>query len=320
MRILSSIDEFDAAEGSVLAVGVFDGLHLGHARIVRLAVETARDLRVGGCVLTFDPHPRTVLAGTELSLVISVEHRLELLSRAGVATTIVIPFTREFAAQPADAFVRDVVRGRLGARVLVLGSGARLGAGAHADARGIARVGAALGMNVHVVEPVLLDGARVSSTRVRDAICNGDLPLAEKLLGRRVSVLGTVVRGRGVGRRLGFPTANVDVRREVRPPLGVYASWATCDGARLASVTNVGFRPTFDRAQAAPQCGVRSDRLVEVHLLDDAEADYYGKRMEVEFVRHLRDERTFATDAELSAQIARDVATARTALDGDGTT
>jgi len=317
MDVLKSVDEFDASNGCALAVGVFDGFHLGHARVAKVAIEAARELGVRPCVMTFRPHPRTVLGDSQLDLVISVEHRLRFLERAGIKATLLIEFTPAFARTSAQTFVRDIARDALGARAIILGADARIGADRDADAEGVTRIAAEHGINAYIVEPVLVDGEPASSTRVRSAVHDGDLDLARRLLGRHVSVLGTVVHGQGIGRRLGYPTANLDIHREVRPPFGVYATWAHTEGKRLMSVTNVGYRPTFTDGESPERGGRRPDRLVEAHLLEPPETDYYDKDMELEFAKKLRDERRFGTDAELSTQIARDVEDARAALAED---
>ena len=306
MERYSDIQSFDASRGSAVAVGVFDGFHLGHARIVEALRAEAARLGVRSCVLTFRTHPRRVVSDERPSLVTSFEHRLLLLERAGVDAVVGMDFTPEFAAQGAAEFVERVLGRELGARALVIGHDARFGAGRAADAPAIRKIASAAGVQATVVEPVLVDGGPVSSTRVRDRIQNGDLPRAEELLGRRVSVLGRVVRGRGVGRKLGFPTANLDVHHEVRPPHGVYATWAIIEdmgGERLVSVTNVGFRPTFVE-EGEPEG--EPERRVEVHLLSAPSGDLIGRTVEAEFVASIRDERRFASDAELSAQIVRD--------------
>jgi riboflavin kinase/FMN adenylyltransferase len=317
MKTYTTLDEYDPRGGCILTVGIFDGFHLGHRRIVETTVHTARARGLGACAMTFHPHPRRVLRGERLDLVTSIEHRLLLLERAGIDTTFLIEFTSEFASASAEGFVAAIARDATGARALVLGPDAHLGAGCGGDVARIATIASRLDVEVVTVEPVTVGGEQVSSTRVREAIGGGDLALAASLLGRRVSVFGTVVYGQGVGRRLGFPTANLDVHREVRPPLGVYATWAMTPDGRIPSVTNVGYRPTFADPSVAAATGIRPDRLIEAHLLTPPAGELYGRQVELEFVRKLREERRFGTDAELVDQIARDVAAARAALEED---
>jgi len=319
LQVFTSLDEFRARGETAVSVGVFDGFHVGHARVIGELVSAARERGLVACVLTFTTHPRKVLSGEPLDLVTSAEHRLALLERAGVDVAVAMEFTREFASLAVEAFVEDVLRGKLGARLVVLGPDARLGAGRAGDAARLREAAGASGIEVRVVEPVYVGGQPVSSTRVREAVQSGDLAAAEALLGRRISVLGQVVPGRGVGRRLGFPTANLDVRREVRLPYGVYAAWAHVENERLPSVANVGSRPTFSGAAASVAGqGLRADRLVEAHILEPTGREIYGRTVELEFVKKLRDERRFGTDAELAAQIARDAEAARRVLSEDG--
>jgi len=316
MERYSDIRDFDGSRGSAAAVGVFDGFHLGHAKIIETLRAESRRLGVRSCVLTFRTHPRGVVTDDSPALVTSFEHRLVLLERAGVDAVVGVDFTADLAAMTARDFIERVARDGLGARALVVGHDASFGASREADASGIREIASEAHIQATVVGPVLVDGEPVSSTRVRERILKGDLPGAERLLGRRVSVLGRVVTGRGIGRTLGFPTANLDVHHEVRPPHGVYATWAIFEdmgGERLASVTNVGFSPTFVE-EGAPEG--EPERRIEVHLLDAPPGDLLGRVIEAEFVKGLREERRFASDAELSAQIARDAAEARAILGG----
>jgi riboflavin kinase/FMN adenylyltransferase len=314
-RVFRSPEELAAARppaGSVVAVGTFDGVHLGHAAVLGEAVRWARELGAVPAALAFTRPPRSVLGREERTdLVTGPEHRARLMARLGVGLVLELEFSAELAVLSAADFAERYLAGALAARGLVLGHDARLGRGGSAGFAALREIGTLLGFAVRHVGPVAACGTTVSSSAVRRAILAGDLATAECLLGRRVSVLGTVVPGRGRGRELGFPTVNLDLHREVRPPMGVYATWAHVeDGPALSSVTNVGFRPTSGEA-AGP--GLRPDLLVETHLLEGG-ADLYGRGVEVEFVRKLRDEQRFSSDEALGAQIARDVAEARTVL------
>ncbi|MHC4914085.1 MAG: riboflavin biosynthesis protein RibF [Planctomycetota bacterium] len=311
MRIVRSLDELTAARppaGTVVAVGTFDGVHLGHAAVLGEVLRWAEEVGAVPAVAAFTRPPRSVLGSVEKAdLVTSLEHRGRLLGRMGIELILELEFTAELAALSAEEFAARYLLGGFAARGLVLGHDARLGRGGAAGFDELRAVGAGLGFEVRHVGPVKACDRTVSSSEVRRAIQAGDLATAECLLGRRVAVLGTVIPGRGRGRELGFPTVNLDLHREVRPPMGVYASWAKVDdGPGLKSVTNVGFRPTSEPAAD----GLRPDLLVETHLLEGA-ADLYGRVVEVEFVKKLRDERRFASDEELIAQIARDVEEAR---------
>jgi len=323
MRICRSLEELKTARppaGTVVAVGTFDGVHLGHAAVLQALVNWAEDLGAVPAAVAFTRPPRGVLGGIESAdLITSPKHRARLLERMGLELLLELEFTAELAALSAEDFAVEYLLGGFGAKGLVLGHDARLGRGGAAGFDAMREIGAGLGFGVRHVGPAGACGKTVSSSEVRRAILEGDLAAAECLLGRRVSVLGTVIPGRGRGRQLGFPTVNLDLHREVRPPMGVYASWAYVQeqasdlepqASGLLSVTNVGFRPTSE----PPADGMRPDLLVETHLLEGG-ADLYGKVVEVAFVKKLRDERRFGSDQALSAQIARDVQEAKRVLE-----
>jgi riboflavin kinase/FMN adenylyltransferase len=313
VRVFRSLPELSAGRParSVVAVGTFDGVHLGHAAVLREAVRWARELGATPAAVVFVRPPRSLLGRSPPDLLTSPEHRLRLVAGLGVELALELEFTEELARTSAADFCRGFLAEGLRAAGLVVGHDARMGRGGAGDLAELAALGRGLGFQVRQVGPVAAGGVTVSSSAVRQAVLDGNLPLAACLLGRRVSVLGTVVQGAGHGRELGFPTVNLDVHREVRPPLGVYATLARVEGGPpLRSVTNVGFRPTA----GPPEPGRRRDLLVETHLLEGG-ADLYGRQVEVEFVARLRDERRFDSDRELSEQIARDAAEARRILE-----
>ena len=292
--------------GSVVTVGVFDGLHLGHAAILQRLRDAAREHHLPAVAVTFWPHPRAVLRGEAPLHILSLEHRLELLAQQGVDDTVVIDFSPEFAAVEPEAFVEELLVRRLGCRELVIGHDTAVGRGRRGDAAFLAQAGVRYGFRVVAVGGVLVNGEVVSSTAVRQAIAAGDLPHARRLLGRPVSLLGTVVKGDGRGATLGFPTANLEVTSEAFPPLGVYAVRALCAAGDLPAVMNYGLRPTFHQDA--------THAVFEVHVLDRRDLKLNGERMEVRLIEHLRREQRFASVAELQAQIARDCDAAREAL------
>jgi len=296
--------------GAVVSLGVFDGVHLGHREILGRNVARAEELDATPTVVTFADHPKAILIGRAPRTLTTLEHRLELFERAGVGYTVVLPFDEELRRIPAREFVDDFLIGRLRARAFVLGFDSKFGAG-RAGTPDLLRE---LGYDTTVVPKVVVCDRAVSSTAIREAVELGDLESAERMLGRRVSVLGEVVTGVHLGRKLGFPTANLDLHHELHPPVGVYACRAHVlrDGSDSAvvathrAVCNIGFRPTVD--------GARPERpLIEVHLLDFT-GDLYGKRLEVEFVAPLRGERRFESLEALVAQIGRDAERAREIL------
>jgi riboflavin kinase / FMN adenylyltransferase len=293
-------------DGSVVSIGVFDGVHLGHREILRRNVALSIALRARPTVVTFRDHPKQLLLGRAPRTLTSLEHRLELFRRAGIEHTLVLGFDERLRAMPAAEFASTVLVQGLGARRFVLGFDSKFGNSRTGTPEELRR----LGYEVEVVEQVLVRGRAVSSTAIREAVELGDLAAAQGMLGRPFAVYGEVVHGDGLGQRLGFPTANVDPHHELLPPNGVYACWARrpqreADPAQ-AAVVNIGVRPTLGGGTAA---GPR----VEAHLLEFA-GDLYGEVLELEFVQHLRAERRFAGLDELCAQIGRDIALARGVL------
>jgi riboflavin kinase / FMN adenylyltransferase len=295
-----------------LAIGNFDGVHRGHQELVRVARARGAAIGAAAGVLTFTPHPARVFApALAPPLIVSLERRLELLADAGAEVAIVEPFTRAFAAIEAEAFVRDVLVARLGAREVVVGYDFTFGHGRRGTPALLKTEGAALGLGVTIVPPVTLDGGLVcSSSKVRELVLEGRVEGAALVLGRPVEITGPVVHGVGRGRGIGVPTANVAAEAELLPRLGIYAAWARVLDARGGVVSShraalsVGSNPTFAATPGAAPV------TVEAHLLD-FDGDLYDRRLRLEIVHWLRDERRFDSLTALTAQIAADVAETR---------
>jgi riboflavin kinase/FMN adenylyltransferase len=289
---------------SAVALGVFDGVHVGHRAILGLAVTRARagDMRSVAC--TFDPHPIEVLQpGRAPLLITTLEERLALIEGCGLDEAVVLPFTRDLASMEPEAFVKDVLVARLGARDVVVGFNHRFGRGARGDAGLLATLGERLGFRTHVAEPLLVDGVAVSSTEIRGALQRGELGVATRLLGRAYTLSGPITPGAGRGRTLGFPTANVAPMRPVLVAPGVYACMAELAGRKERAVVNVGIRPTFGETALA----------VEAYLLDFT-GDIYGQTMTLSFMSRIREERRFPSVEALRTQIEADAAEARRRL------
>jgi riboflavin kinase/FMN adenylyltransferase len=295
--------------GPVVTVGNFDGVHRGHQVLVGRTVEAAR--RAGGTsvVLTFDPHPTRVLSPDRAPATLTtLAQKGELLTSLGIERLAVLPFTREVASHSPEEFARDVLAGALGARAVVVGESFRFGRGRRGDAARLEALGAGLGFSVEAVPPIVLDGAPVSSTRVREALQDGDVEVAARLLGRPAFVDALVVQGDGRGRMIGVPTANLEPDNELLPAPGVYAGRCRLpEGGTHSAVVNLGRRPTFGGGRLT----------LEAHVLD-FEGDLYGKRLRLSFEARLRGEERFATVAALVVQIHRDVEEARARLSEDG--
>lgn len=289
---------------SAVALGVFDGVHLGHRAILGAAVAHARATGAPALACTFEPNPLEVLQPERAPLPITtLDERLDLIAACGVDGTIVLTFTRELAAVEPEAFVKDVLVERLAARQVVVGFDHRFGRAARGDAALLRELGARMGFNVDVIAPLTVDGVPVSSTAIRTALGRGDVDAAARMLGRPYTLPGTVVAGEGRGRTLGFPTANVAPGRPVLVAPGVYACTFEVGGQSRRAVVNVGVRPTFGEATLA----------VEAYLLDFS-GDLYGQTVRLTFVSRVREERRFPSVDALRAQIADDVETARRRL------
>ncbi len=312
MKIFHGAAEFaDArptgAPRTAVAIGNFDGVHLGHQAL--LAEARARARAPGTAVaLTFTPHPARVLAPSKAPpLIMPLDRRLALLAQAGAEVAVVQPFTRAFAAVEAQSFVVDVLVRDLGAADVVVGYDFTFGRGRGGNVERLREWGAALGVSVTVIPAVTVDGAPCSSTRIRALVAAGEMRGAAALLGRPFEVEGVVVRGAARGRTLGFPTANLAPETELAPRLGIYAARArVCEdhtvGPAFVAAVSIGRNPTFE-TDGAPV-------TVEAHLLDFA-GDLYGRRLRLELVEWLRDEQRFASVDALVAQIAADVARVR---------
>jgi riboflavin kinase/FMN adenylyltransferase len=300
--------ERPAAGPLAIAIGNFDGVHLGHAAL--LAEARARAARRGAqsAVLTFTPHPARLFAPERApSLIMSLDRRLELCAAAGIDIAVVEPFTPAFAAIAAPAFVSDVLARDLRARDVVVGYDFSFGRGRAGDVRLLGQLAPAAGIDVAVIPAVSVDGVTCSSGRIRELVAAGDVAAAAKLLGRSFELEGPVRRGAGRGREFGFPTANVVPEGELRPKLGIYAARARIlDGPFAGSVhpaaVSVGTNPTLHPDGAGP-----APVTVEGYLLD-FEGDLYDRRLRLEFSERLRDEMRFDSIPALIAQIREDVA------------
>ncbi|MCB9898708.1 MAG: riboflavin biosynthesis protein RibF [Planctomycetes bacterium] len=306
---IRSLDELRLSlPGSVVTVGVFDGLHLGHQTILDRVLASARRRELPSVCVTFSVHPKAVLLGEAPRQILSVEHRLERIEEAGLEHAVVIEFSPEFAAVEAETFVEDLLVRRLGVRELVIGHDTAVGRHRRGDARFLAEAGLRYGFKVVSIGEVHVDGLLVSSTTVRRAIAAGELVTARRLLGRPASLRGTIVHGDGRGATIGFPTANLEVVSEAFPPLGVYAVTLRCEQGDLPGVMNYGLRPTFAQDE--------THAVFEIHVLDRRDLDLYGQRVEVFLHRFLRREERFASSQALVAQIDKDCESAREALRG----
>jgi len=302
MEIFEAMDGLASVAGPLtVAAGVFDGMHHGHRAVLRAALDAARADGGSAAALTFDPHPSKILRPDRASrLLTSTPHKLALMREMGIRHALVVRFDPEFAALEAEEFLRRLASSARSLRRICVGCGWHFGRARLGDGALLRALGPGLGFETTEVEPVVIGGTVVSSTLIRRAVEAGDLDTAERLLGRRYSVLGTVRHGDGLGHKLGFPTANLAAHNEQFPPDGVYAVRVRIGDSHLPGVANIGTRPTVKS---------QGERLLEVHL-PNFHADLYHRDLEAEFVRFIRPEKKFADTDSLRDQIARDIASA----------
>lgn len=305
--VLRTISELRNLPGPLfLAIGVFDGVHRGHQAVIRRALDAARFAGGTAVVVTFDPHPVRVLRpGQAPRLLTSTAHKLRLIRDLGVMHQLVIPFDLGFAATPPEDFIRALAAAAQPLREICVGFEWSFGKGRAGNLALLDRLGAELGFDEVGVPAVEMEGEIISSTLIRHAVETGELARAARLLGREFTILGTVVEGDRLGRKLGFPTANLSAHNEQFPPNGVYAVEAKRGDQMLPGVANIGVRPTVKN--------VGGERLLEVHLFDFQE-EIYGEDLEITFRKFLRPEQKFAGIEELRAQIQKDAEQARAAL------
>ena len=307
MSLRQRLASFAPDKETVLTIGVFDGVHLGHQHLLQQLTRLAQPDYLP-TVFTFTNHPITVLRpGTQVRYITTPEQRTRLLKAQGIQLVVGLEFTLEDSRVTARDFATILVE-TLGMKGLLMGPDSAVGHNRQGDINFLRQLSPQLGFWVEEVQPLVLDGSPVQSRRIREAIWCGDVEAGTRLLGRNFSLAGKVVLGDRRGRDLGFPTANLEIDPEVIiPGDGIYATWAIIDGVRHPSATSIGVRPTFGPGE----------RLVEAYVMD-FDADLYGKHLCVEFVRKLRDQEHFSTVDALVDQINRDVADCRLALAADG--
>ena len=302
MEIFYGIDEFakHCKCATCVAVGTFDGLHLGHRLIVEKLVDTAKIHNLKSVILTFDPHPRKVLFPERgLNLILSPEEKVEVLSTTGIDYLIVHQFDKNFASIKSDAFMRDVLVGQLGMKYLVSGFNNHFGCDRMGDNVTLNSYGKSFGFDISRLDAAQLNGISASSTLVRNALIDGDVQKAAEILGYSFYISGKVVHGKKIGTKIGFPTANVmrDCNDKIIPKDGVYAAGIQVRGNLYSSVVNIGENPTVSD---------RGVTTIEAYIID-FEGDIYGEDVRVFFYRRIRDQRKFNSLNELTEAIKRDI-------------
>ncbi|HVU27685.1 MAG TPA: bifunctional riboflavin kinase/FAD synthetase [Verrucomicrobiae bacterium] len=301
MRLIHSAKELASGSRKVcLAIGFFDGVHLGHQQIIRQTIADARQHDAISVALTFDKHPNAIVAPDKTPpLIYSLPQKLRAIESLGVENILLIAFDKKFSEQSGEEFVRNLARDFGKIHSICVGADFVFGHKRSGNVELLKTLGAELDFQVHGLAAVSLDGEIVSSTRIRETIRAGKIDAASQMLGRPTAISGQVVNGDRLGQKLGFPTANLDATNLVLPPNGVYSGGANVDGKFYRVALNIGVRPT-----------IATDKLelrVEAHLLD-FHGELYGRELEIEIGKKLRDEKKFASQEELKQQITRDVA------------
>jgi len=291
---------------SVLTIGNFDGVHLGHQELLKRVHERAQKQHIPSVVMTFEPHPIKVLYPDRgLKRVFDLEDLYESIARAGIDYLVIEPFSREFSQLPPERYLVEWIYQPFMPQLVIVGYDFSFGANRGGSIEFLKEQAKHLNFAVEVVPPVKTGEILVSSTRIRQAVEQGDVKLAAELLGRRFYVSGIVERGAGRGRTIGIPTANIRSAAETVPARGVYAAIATVHGTRYAAAVNIGLNPTFTDGQVMPQS-------IEAHLLNVPvdEFNIYGEAIRIEFIDRLRDEKKFSSVQELVTQIKVDIMSA----------
>jgi len=301
VKVCRTLDEWPHRGPVVLTLGTFDGIHLGHRKILDRVQAISQEAKRPSALLTFDPHPREVIGrrGDPTYLLTTIDERIEILTATGIDTCMVLPFTRDLSMLDAAGFFDEYIVRTFRAEHLVVGMDHAFGKGRSGTVEELQRLGALHRVNVSSVGELTLDGVKVSSTAVRSALKDGDVLRASNFLGRPYSLSGIVVRGDGLGSQLGFPTANIELQDSAKllPKGGVYVVDVIMQGKRHTGVMNIGFRPTVSQ---------QMHFSLEVHILA-CSGKFYGLRLQVELLDRLRDEIRFDSREQLVAQIAEDI-------------
>ncbi len=309
MKIIDNIDKINEPfKNAVITIGNFDGVHIGHQALFHEVIETAENMGGVSIAMTFDPHPIRVLKQNgHPPLITLYEQKAELIARTHIDVLICIPFTREFAALSAEAFVGDLLVGKIGMKAIVVGEDYSFGRNREGNIDVLKTYASKYGFEVIVSDWIRMSkdfAERISSTRIRELVTEGLMEQAEKMLGRNYQIRGKVVTGRDRGGKLlGIPTANVNLHDELCPKTGIYAVTGECRGRPFNGVANIGYSPTFDNHEFT----------VEVHIFDFND-DIYGEKIRVNFIKRIRDEIKFSNISDLIDQIKKDIAAAREIL------
>lgn len=306
MKIFQTFDAGTRFPNPVLTIGNYDGVHIGHRRIIKKVVDKAREIKGTPMLMSFYPHPHAVLKPDSYIRLITPPHIKErLVAETGIEVMFEIPFDEDVRSIPPESFVEDILLGKIGVAGVIVGYDFRFGKGGAGDDKLLMEYAHKKGFYFDVVGAITLDDEKIGSNRIRKLIMDGDVKKANELLGRPHMIEGTVIHGVNRGKSMGFPTINFETVFELIPGNGVYITEVEFDGRKWPSVTNIGYNPTFDGKKL----------MVETHILD-FDRDLYDREIVISFHERVRAEQKFKDMSELMAQIARDVETARTYFKG----
>ena len=298
MKIFHSINEFHSDKKTIVTIGTFDGVHLGHAAILKKLTQNTQNETFESTVLTFFPHPRMVLQGkSDLKLLNTINEKIELLEKIGIDNLIIHPFDEKFAELDAEAFVSTILVDQLRVQKIIIGYDHRFGKNRTANIDDLISFGTQYGFEVEQISAQEIDAISISSTKIRTALEEGDIQLANEYLGYSYFLSGTVVKGKQLGRTIGFPTANISLEEDYKlvPQNGVYVVRAEIDGKTIYGMMNIGFNPTVQGKQ----------KTIEVHLFD-FDTDIYNRKIQVAILQRIRSEKKFESIELLTKQLEED--------------
>ena len=303
MKIVREISSYTSSGPAALTVGTFDGVHLGHQKIIDVLLRTGKERNLETIVVTFEPHPKEIVkipkSYLPITILTTLDEKIDALSEFDIDTLIVIPFTKEFSRTNPEIFVKDTLCQRFGAEAIIMGYDHNFGRDRSGNSETLESLGGECGFTTEIVGPVNIGGSTVSSTRIRNLLtAEGDVPAVKELLSRNYSLSGKVVRGKGIGKQIDFPTANIEIDSKVKalPKNGVYCVEVHHNDNTYRGMTNIGVRPTFNG----------TNRTVEVHILLDGLQDIYGDQLKIEFLSRIRDEKKFDSPEDLIKQLSKD--------------
>lgn len=298
MITVQNISKYDKREPTAVTIGTFDGLHIGHMKILERLIKSADTLGLKSTVLTFFPHPRMVLQqDAHIQLLNTLDEKICILERTGLDYLIIHPFTKAFSRLSARDFVRDILVNELRTKKIIIGYDHRFGRNRNADINDLVAFGNALDFQVEEIPAQEVDEVSVSSTKIRKALEEGDIRTANAYLGYEYMLTGTVIKGRGLGRQLGFPTANLAIAESYKliPRNGVYAVKSVLKGQTVNGMMNIGFNPTVSG----------TEKTIEIHFFD-IEQDLYGKKIQIDILEWIREEEKFNSLDDLKNQLQKD--------------